>query len=226
MFGICPGGGQIGMGGVPLGTFSLNGEEGEQPQRQQKPQNPAQPAPTTPTAEPQVPSGVTVNVNEPRPFRNLELAPDFYFTGMGVILEYTVTDENGDVIRNVTVTEEVRPSDTIQNPKPVTFPNGTVSDLVGQGQFGPQTYNQQEASTEVRKVLENPYPIIQDHALFVMSPTSGRSAIFTHQRTFSNLDANGKVRPAEVNGRTINNFRVTLSPITVHRVPLVICPRF
>jgi hypothetical protein len=30
MFGICPGGGQIGMGGVPLGTFSMSEESGEQ----------------------------------------------------------------------------------------------------------------------------------------------------------------------------------------------------
>jgi hypothetical protein len=31
MFGICPGGGQIGQGGVPLGTFSLGGQSPEQP---------------------------------------------------------------------------------------------------------------------------------------------------------------------------------------------------
>jgi RHS repeat-associated protein len=30
MFGICPGGGQIGMGGVPFGTFSMSEESGEQ----------------------------------------------------------------------------------------------------------------------------------------------------------------------------------------------------
>ena len=225
MFGICPGGGQIGMGGVPLGTFSLSEQTSEEPEQQ----NAAKPAqPPAPPPESQTPTTVTVTVPEPNTLVNIPMGGQF-ITGVGSILELTPLDQDGKPIPNVTVIESVTPKTTIQNPNPVTFPKGTVTDLVGRGKQTPQMLTLTEAGEIIVPILSKPTPTVtQHHKLIIVSPTSGVYAVATHQRSYTNLDAQGNLRPF-VNpqtGRSMNNFTISVSPIEVVKLPMVMCPRF
>jgi len=134
--------------------------------------------------------------------------------------EFTIRDRNGQPMSNVTTTEAVTPASTVQNPHPVTRADGTFVDLVGRGTFSPRLTNE-EARAAARDARNNPNNIVQDHVLFIMSP--GGSAIATHSRTFSNVDANGNLRPVvSVNGVS-NNYTIKLSEIKVIRIQPRIC---
>jgi hypothetical protein len=151
-----------------------------------------------------------------------------YINGVGSIIRFTIRDQNGDPIPNVTVLESVTPRTTIQNPNFVTFPDGVVTDLVGRGTQSSQPLTIQQAGNVIVPILATPTPpVVQDHMMIIMSP-SGGSAIATHQRSYTNLDAQGNHRPF-VNpetGRSVNNFSITVSPVTVVKMPTVVCPRF
>jgi hypothetical protein len=193
----------------------LEKKKAEQAQQQQQTKPPQQPAQQQPT-EPQVPTSVTAEVGDPKPYGNLPLGPNFYFSGMGSLIEFTIRDQQGQPMSNVTTTEAVTPASTVQNPDPVTRADGTFVDLVGRGSFGPQLTNDQ-ARAAARDARNNPNNIVQDHVLFIMSP--GGSAIATHSRTFSNVDANGNLRPVvSVNGIS-NNYTIKLSEIKVTQEP-------
>ena len=150
------------------------------------------------------------------------------FTGVGAILELTPTDQNGKPIPNVTVIESVQPSDTIQNPNPVTLPTGTVTDLVGSGERHPasQPKSMEQAGEIIVPRLDNPRTINQTHQMSIFSPTSGIMAIATHTRTLTNVDQNGNLVNNVQGSRKVNNYRISdISAVTVVQKPMVMCPR-
>jgi RHS repeat-associated protein len=171
----------------------------------------------------QTPSGVTVEIVQPRPLGNLPLGPNLYFSGMGALMVFTVTDQNGAPMSNVTVSEQVTPATTLQNASPVTREDGKIVDLVGRGVFGPRLTNE-EARAAARDARNTPNNIVQDHVMFMMS-SSGKSAIATHSRTFSNVDGNGNLRPVvSLNGYS-NNYTITHTSIKITPIRPIICPR-
>jgi hypothetical protein len=151
-----------------------------------------------------------------------------YINGVGSVIRLTIRDQNGNPIPNVTVFESVTPRTTIQNPNFVTFPEGVVTDLVGRGTETSQPLTRQQAGQVIVPILATPTPpVMQNHMMIITSP-SGESAIATHQRSYTNLDTQGNLRPF-VNpqtGRSMSNFRITVSPVTVVKMPTVMCPRF
>lgn len=217
MFGVTPEGGCVG-GGVALEASSLDGQTVQKPRK-----TPPQPVP-----EVQTPTSVTVNVPPPDTLVNIELGGQF-ITGVGSIVEFTPRDQNGQAIKNVTVLESVTPSTTIQATEPVTFPDGVITDLVGRGVRTPQPLTYQQAGKVIVPILATPTkPVIQGHRMIIVSPSSGVYAVATHERSYTNLDANGALRPF-VNpntGTSMNNFSINLSTISVVKVPLVMCPKF
>jgi RHS repeat-associated protein len=187
----------------------------------------AQSTASTQATEPQTPTSVTAQVPPANTLVNI-LFNGSYFNGVGSIIRFTIMDQNGKPIPNVSVLESVTPQTTIQNPNFVTFPDGVVTDLVGRGTYTPQPFTLQQAGNVIVPILATPTPpVVQGHMMIIQAP-SGASAIATDQRSYTNLDAQGNHRPF-VNpqtGRSINNFSITVSPVTVVRMPVVMCPRF
>jgi hypothetical protein len=179
-------------------------------------------------SEPQTPTGMTVTVaTEANTMVNVPFGGSL-FTGVGGFLQLTPTDQNGNPIPNVTVIESVSPSSTIQASGPVTSRSGTVTDLVGSGERHPasQPKTLEQAAQIIVPRLNAPTTITQTHQLFIFSPTSGIIAIATHTRTLTNVDQNGNLVNNVVGNRIVNNYRISISPVTVIRRPMVMCPRF
>ena len=170
-----------------------------------------------------MPSEVTAKADDPKPYGNLPLGPNYYFSGMGSLIEFTVKDQNGDPMSNVTVTEAVTPATTVQNSSPVTRDDGKIVDLVGRGSFGPQLTNEQ-ARAVARDVRNTGNHIVQDHVMVIVS-SSGRAAVATHQRIFSNVDANGNLRPVVSINNYSTNYTIKLTEIKLTPIQPLICPR-
>ncbi len=199
-----------------------DGPQQPAPTQQQPAQQPVRSTSSTTTPESEIPTSVSVNVNDPKPYGNVPLGDDKYFSGMGVIMEFTVLNQNGKPMSNVTVTEQVTPATTVQNPTPVFRADGKFMDVVGRGSFEGQLTNE-EARAQARDARNTPNNIVQDHVLFIRA-SNGRSAVATHSRTFSNVDAKGNLRPVvSVNGYS-NNYTFSHTEIKVTPVPPVICP--
>jgi RHS repeat-associated protein len=213
---------------VGVTTEDEQEQDGQQSQSQTQPQQPVQqPAqPATSVPSPQVPTSVTVNGPQPDTMVNIPV-DDKFFTGVGSILQLTIRDQSGRPIPNVTVMESVTPSTTTQNPNPVTSSTGTISDVVGVGQHISTPLTRQQAGSLIVPILATPSTETQTHSMRIISPSSGVMAIATHQRTLSNIDSEGNLR-RYVNpstGRSMSNFTLTVSPVTVTLVPIVMCPR-
>ena len=152
---------------------------------------------------------------------------NIYFSGMGVSMEFTFVNQNGVPMTDVTVTEEVSPASTVQNRNPVLRPNGKVLDLIGRGSFGPRLSNA-DARAAAADARNTPNTVVQDHVMTVMSKT-GHLAIATHQRTFTNVDANGQLRPIvtirTAGGTYPNNYIFSRTEIKLTPMPTHVCPR-
>jgi len=140
---------------------------------------------------------------------------------------FTVLDQNGVPMTNVTVMEEVTPASTVQNAGPVLRPDGKVHDMIGRGSFGPPLSNA-AARAVAADARNTPNQIEQNHTMTIMS-SSGKMAVATHQRTMSNVDANGNLRPVvsmrTTGGTYSNNYTFSHTPIKVQQVPAYVCPR-
>jgi RHS repeat-associated protein len=216
LWGIIPVEGCIG-GAV---TFQSLLSDGQATKPEQQPKAPLR---SSQSRIAQTPTGVTVEVVDPRPYWNLPLGPNFYFNGMGALMIFTVVDENGAPMLDLTISEAVTPTDTIQNSRLVTTADGKIIDLVGRGSFGSQL-TREEAREEARHAQNTPNNVVQDHVMFIMS-SIGRSAIATHSRTFSNVDANGNLNPVISMNNYSNNYKITHTEIKVTPVRPLICPR-
>jgi hypothetical protein len=187
MFGICPGGGQIGQGGVTLGTFSLGEATEEEPDQQQEEK--------LPTNEVKV-GNVTVKVeqmNEPAAFDNKKIN-GVARTGVGVQLVFTFT-ENGQPVSGATVTESVvaEKGDPItQNNQPVPLDSsGRGSDFVTNS--APTPTNQEQAQKVYNRVM-SPFVTVQK-ATFTLTLASGSKIAITQVRSLTNLTAAGGLQP-------------------------------
>ena len=203
-------------------------QERQQSQSQTQPQQPVQQPtqPATSVPSPQVPTSVTITGPQANTLVNIPVDGKF-FNGVGSILQLTIRDQNGRPIPNVTVMESVTPSTTDQNPNPVTSSTGTISDVVGVGERTSTPLTRQQAGNLIVPILVTPTTVTQTHSMRIISPSSGVMAIATHQRTLSNIDSQGNLNPY-VNpstGRSMSNFTLTISPVTVTRVPIVMSPR-
>jgi len=206
-------------------------EQQQKKQAQQPPQGqPAQTPPSSPSqpaGAPQTPTGVKVTLAmDANTMVNYPFGGSL-FTGVGAFLKLTPKDQNGNPIPNVTVIESVSPSDTIQNPSPVTSPTGTVTDLVSTGERHPasQPKSMGQAAAIIVPRLDTPRTITQTHQMSIFSPTSGIMAIATHTRTLTNVDQNGNLVNNVQGNRKVNNYRIShISPVTVVQKPMVMCP--
>jgi len=209
-----------------------NDEQKKRAQQQQQDQSPKTPqsSPSQSVGAPQTPTGLKITVTQPaNTMINYDIGGGNLFTGVGAMLSLTPTDQNGDAIRNVTVIESVSPSDTIQNPMPVTSPTGTVTDLLGSGERHPasQPKSYEQAGQIIVPRLDKPRTITQKHQMSIFSPSSGIMAVATHTRTLTNVDQNGNLVNNIVANRKVNNYRISnISPVTVVQKPMVMCPIF
>jgi hypothetical protein len=208
------------VGGDLVGGV-LPGDETIEQLQQRRPKPRTQSTPTPKREESPVPSSVTPNVGDPKPYGNLPLGPNFYFSGMGSLIEFTVSDQNGNPMSDVTVIEMVTPASTIQNSSPVTRADGKIVDLVGQGSFDtPRT--DREARDIARNARETPQTVVQDHVMVIIS-SSGKTSLATHQRIFSNVDASGHLNPVFHTNGYSNNYTITVSEIKVTPIQRRIC---
>jgi RHS repeat-associated protein len=214
----------------PDGLMDTDPDTEEQKKREQG--QPAQTPPSSqlpPVVAPQTPTGVKIDLAmQANTMLNVPFGGSL-FTGVGGFLDLTPTDQDGKSIPNVTVIESVSPGTTIQESNPVTSPSGTITDLVFSGERHPTSEPKtvEQAAAIIVPRLDNPRTITQTHQMSIFSPTSGIMAIATHTRTLTNVDPNGNLVNNVVGNRKVNNYRITdISPVTVIKKPIVMCPRF
>jgi RHS repeat-associated protein len=238
MFGICPGGGQIGMGGVPLGTFSMSEESGEQ-QQQQPPPASGPPPPGGPVT----PGPILIDIGDPPPglndivvsvspgreeFRaNMETGDpgsNRFFTGYHSLLTISFTDANGNPLSG-TGTESVagqgcgRDPRIVQQPNAVTIQNGQITDLVGVGLFSPTRVTDQSVIQDVlRTNATTACTQTTTQTMTVIFPQGTFKVAF--DRVFSNVDkTTGEIRRFRIgpNKEALGNYNISIGPVTVSR---------
>lgn len=183
-------------------------------------------SPSSPTQS-QTPTSVSMTVPEPNTMVNIPIPGNEFLTGVGTIIELTPLDQNGNPIPDITVLESVTPSTTIQNPNFVTFPGGVVTDIVARGAHTTAPLTLQQAGDIIVPILSTPTTISQTHSVLMKSPTSSVWALAVHQRTLTNVDSQGNLRPF-INAqtmRTVNNFTITVTKVDVVQIPMVRCLR-
>ena len=156
MFGICPGGGQIGQGGVPLGTFQMGDQRPELSRAGRIG------AALAGALTPPVPK-VTVTPGPIQPLANVPLPDGTYVTGLQSRLTITITDQSGKPIEGLTVTEsnkvlEAEPRLPHKENKAQITPdsNGSFDDIVsGRAQDTSFEVSGEEATKIVQKQIEN-----------------------------------------------------------------------
>jgi hypothetical protein len=205
-------------------------QEGQKQQETKPPKKePApQPAPAPSTSEEgQTPTDLAV---EAPPMDIMVNAPanNQYVTGSGSLLQLTPLDQNGRPIQGVAMLESVSPSTVNQNPDPVISKTGTKPDFVGRVWSSPQRIDVDMAGEKLQQILSTPHSLTQHQRMAMLSPSSAVMAIGRYSRSYTNLDSQGRVRPfySQQYGGYINNFTLTVSPVTVVQKPVVTCPRF
>lgn len=142
-------------------------------------------------------------------------------------LTITITDESGKPIPGLTVTEtnkviKANPALAFEQSTTTvnTDANGSITDLVfGNAAVTNATVSPQDATKIVQKQIENPGEVVTEQTLTIEAPNQGVIATAVYQRTFTNLDDKGNRRPAfDSSGtRHVNNFSVSVTPVTVSR---------
>jgi RHS repeat-associated protein len=178
----------------PLRLIDPSGLADDDPQDQKK-QN-EQPKPV---AVDQITVGrVTVKVeqmNEPAGFQKVINGTER--VGVGVQLNFTVTDENGKPLEGVTVKETVTALEgpaVIQNPGTVALDGqGRGSDFVTNS--APTPKNREEAQALVQKI-KDPITTKQEFNLTI-TLKSGTQIEVTQVRTLTNKTSDGKLQPED-----------------------------
>ena len=217
----------------PSGT--VEGDAQQQATQQPTPQQPPSPNPQPAPSQDQRPTNVRIDGPQPSAGLNVPTADGQFFQGYGTNLRLTPTDQNGNSIPNVTVREEVNstltlngvvaPTNTLQNPAPVTSPTGVVPDLVSHGVITPARVDEGSQATRegMRSILATPTTLTQVQWLFITTPT-GRVGFTVYQRTLTNVGADGTVRPYT----RLSEGNFTLNrPNSIPVAPMrILCPRF
>ena len=219
LFGICPGGGQGGQGGMPLGSFSLNEQTTEDLEQQQQQQQ-QQPQAQQPAATNEVKIGkVTVKVeqvDQPAAF-DQKTINGVLRSGVGVQLIFTFT-ENGKPVTGATVTESV----TALQGNPITQNNTAVPlDSQGRGSdfvtnSAPSPKSRAEAQKLYTQVMSQ--FITDQKATFTLTLSSGKKFEITHIRMLTNQNAQGVLNPMDSSTGT-PRYDFTMKPLTAKAIP-------
>jgi RHS repeat-associated protein len=213
----------------PVRLTDPSGLEDDDPQKPKPKRNPDPPQPTPTPSEPPLPK-VTVRTNgtpngtEAR--ANIQRPDGTYVTGVVAPLTVTITDQSGKPLSGLTVTET---NDVIkaqpqlpfsQNPSTVTTDaNGSFTDVV----YGNSTESQQKVSPSdatkiVQNQVENPVEVVTRQTLTISSPGQGVIATAVYERTYSNLDSQGNLKPPrDSTGRHVNNISINVTEAKVSR---------
>ncbi len=221
----------------PLRLVDPTGMEDQQ--RQPPPPPPPPPAPLPPIIPPISPDlegspdyvakkelapqpNVTVTPGAPMPRGNVPLPNGEFATGVVSLFTITVTDEAGRPIPGLDVTEsndtrnDTNGLTTRENPQAVqTDANGSFSDLVtGNANVSNYQLTPTEQTQRVQRQIESSTSVTTIQTLTISAPGYGVLGTAVYDRNFSNMD--GQVRrPAVVNGRHVNNFTVSTTPVTM-----------
>ena len=107
-----------------------------------------------------------------------------------------------------------------ENTKTVaTDSNGSFMDVVyGNAQVTSEPVSPQEARNIINKQTESRVKVVTEQTLTISAPGQGVIATAVYQRTLTNLDDKGNLRsPTNSSGRHVNNFSVSVGPVTVSK---------
>jgi RHS repeat-associated protein len=182
----------------------------------------------TPTEKPLPKVTVTTSTapgatNGTVPQANLPLADGTFATGVVAPLTVTVTDQSGKPLEglNVTETNKVTESEPTlpfkENTSTVTTDDkGSFTDVVfGNARVTSDAVSGTDATSIVQNQLETRTKVVTEQTLTISAPGKGVIATAVYSRTITNLDDKGNLRPAVENGRHVNNFRISVGPVTV-----------
>jgi hypothetical protein len=138
----------------------------------------------------------------------------------------TVTDQAGKPLAGLTVSEtnkviEAEPELRFkENPQTVTTDsNGSFTDVVGgNSTITSEPLSPEEARKTIYNQVESRVRVVTEQTLTISSPGQGVIATAVYQRTITNLDDQGNRRPAtNSRGNHVNNFSISVTPVTVSR---------
>ena len=164
------------------------------------------------------------NGTEPR--MNTVLEDGTYATGIVAPLTITVTDQSDKPLAGLTISEtnkliEAEPALRFkENPKTVTTDStGSFTDVVfGNSTITPKKVSSETALEIIQKQVESRVKVVTEQTLTISAPGQGVIATAVYQRTITNLDDMGNLKsPTNSSGRHVNNFRVSVTPVTVSR---------
>jgi RHS repeat-associated protein len=147
-----------------------------------------------------------------------------YATGTVAVLKITVTDEAGQPMPGLSITESnettdnIRRSKTIENPTSTTTnANGAITDYVSAlDHITPAPINDVRKMRDIVGAQRNTdVSVTTTQTLTIAAPGYGHLGTAVYDRTFTNMQGGTRL-PAPVidaAGRTQNNFSVTLTPV-------------
>jgi hypothetical protein len=200
----------------------LEANDPQEPKKKEDPKPPENPLPnvtvTISTAE-----GTTDGT---LPLANIPLEKNKYATGVVAPLTITVTDESGNPLEGLTIKEtnkviEAEPNLKFeQNPTiATTDANGSITDVVfGNATISSDKVSRQEARDIINKQVETRVKVVTEQTLEISDKDKNLIATAVYRRTITNLDARGNRRPATNSlGGHVNNFSISVTPVTVSR---------
>jgi RHS repeat-associated protein len=212
----------------PLNLIDPTGLEDDNPQDPKKKTDATQPQPK-PTENP-LPKVTVTTTTDPRatngtePRANILLDDGTYATGVVAPLTITVTDNSGKPLAGLTITEtnkliEAEPALPFkENEKSVTTDsNGSVTDIVfGNAKITSETVSPRDARSIIEKQVESRVKVVTEQTLTISAPGQGVIATAVYRRTITNLNDEGNLRsPTNSSGRHVNNFRISVTSVTV-----------
>ena len=150
------------------------------------------------------------------------------------VFAIAVNDVNGKIITDgIILTEKVTPvSEAAPNPNSNPremgpLPNGIFPDIVGMGETSSRPYDPKNpahvkhAADVIQTGVSTPTNETTRQTLTITG--CGSRLVVVNERTQSNLDPNGNVRPFLINNRLVNNFsysiRTVYGPLRVFNRP-------
>ena len=166
-------------------------------------------------------NSISIEVEQPQTIANLKGADgQGFFTGIAGNLVITVRDADGNPITGIRVHETVSSPDrvVIQRERDLELKNGTFTDLVGEG-LKPLPKTMVRTSKVLETILQiarTPTTQVTTQTLRFYAPQGHLIGTAVFNRTFSNIDENGQLRPLRdpVTGRFVPNFTLNVGPIT------------
>jgi len=167
-------------------------------------------------------STVTIVVPEPTEYINEPTNEDSFFTGVASNIEITARDAAGNAITGIFVTETIvnTAGATVrqrQTPFPVR-PDGSFLDFVGVGKNPVPTspVSQDVAADILTRIAHGKTNQVTIQTLRFFSQAGDSLGMAIVHRDFTNLDANGNVRPTtNRSGRPVDNYSTKAKLVTM-----------